>query len=133
MPFVPGLLQYTTLAPDFLLYAPTWTTVVVYIIVVGIPVLLCLMTSDRFENPFLEYMGIYTGMVMVEVKPEYKFVLKSPVYREKFVAMNRDIQVKMGAGLSRFRIDLEMLGAGICCVGIAFPILAAVIFHLIMG
>ncbi|MHA1929676.1 MAG: hypothetical protein ACTSV2_13980 [Candidatus Thorarchaeota archaeon] len=133
LPFIPGLLQFQPWLPQYLLYLPTLSIAIVYIIVVGIPGLLCNMTMDKFEKPFLKYIGIYARDLSYYSKPNYKIVLKSLEYREKFLRVNGSHHLAEGAGLSRLNFDIESLGAGICCFGVIVPMIAALIFHLIMG
>ena len=129
LPFT-GFLGFYNWAPQHHLYLPTVQTAILYVLVVGIPVGLYIKSSHEFKKPFLKYIRIYTRLLS---PTNYKLVLTSPKYREKFVEINGPYKVKSGAGLSILNFDREMVCGGICCFGIIFPIIAALIFHLIMG
>lgn len=129
-PFIPGFLEFELLIPGWNLYGPTLLISVLYIIVAGIPSLLCMMISDKKQYPFLEYIHIYASNLATQ---RYKIVLSSPDYKERFLRFNNDASVSDGAGFRKFTFDYEMVCAGICCFGGILPIIAVFIYHLIMG
>ena len=129
IPFIPGLADFQWWNPQIYSYLPPLGVSIFYIIVVGIPVLIYTMYKKTFEKPLLEYVRIYTGLDPTD----YKLFLASPEYREKFIAVNGADCVIPSVGLRRFNFDPIMLCAGISCFGLFLPIIAAIIYHLIMG
>ncbi|MFW9768867.1 MAG: hypothetical protein ACFFF9_04960 [Candidatus Thorarchaeota archaeon] len=129
-PFIPGLVEFTPMIQSWNIYSPSVVGIILYTVVAGIPSLLCWIYYDRREYPFLEYIGIYASFLTTR---RYKIILKSPKYKERFLRFNDPDSVGDTAGFRRFTFDYENLCVGVCCFGCILPIIAALLFHIIMG
>jgi len=130
IPFIPGLVVFTPMLPSWNIYGPSFEGMVIYIVVAGIPSVLCWIYYEKRDNPFLLYIGIYVSFL---TKKRYKIVLKSPKYKERFLRFNDPEAVGDSAGFRRFTFDYDNLCMGICCFGCILPIIAAALFYIITG